>query len=517
MKLLFFVLAICAVGGAVLWRATSSPARLGPAIAAEALYTVQRGKLTVTITENGTLMAKNSEKIMSQSQRGGKITFLIEEGMTVEPNEVLCRLDTTDLETMQQQLELDIVKTDADRDTAATELEIQKSENVATIEKAKIALTKAQKDREKYTDGDAPKEQRNLEVSIKEAETKHSRAQKKLEDSKMLLEQDYINKSDLEQDQIDYERAEIQLVSARRDLEIFNIYTRPMMMTDKESAVSDAPRALDNADKRAHSTQRQREVAVESQQVRLTSLKKRLEDTKKEIENFTIRAPSPGIVLYGDPSQPWYRSELKLGAQIWGGMPLFTIPDRRVMQVQVQVHEADINVVKEGQIANITMDTYPGLVLSGAVTKVAQVAGNGGGGGGDSGEVKKFTVSLTLDSTGGQELKPGISAKAAIFIEERDDVLFVPLQCVFLDEGTHYCYVMRDGDKPERVRIKPELSNDTYTQIVEGVAVGDRVLLYNPQLEQQPSSGSPSSDDSAPAVSTPAETKVTSAVPKAGD
>ncbi len=444
------------------------------------LFTAKRGKLTVTVTENGSLMAKNSERITAQIKRGGKVTFLIEEGKTVEENEVLCRLDTTALKTQRQQLELDIVKTDADLFTAQTELEIQESETVADVEKAQIAMTKAQMELERYRDGDAPKERRNLEVAIKEAETKHSRAKKKHEDSVMLLEQKYINQSQVDQDQIDFERSEIELNGAQRDLEIFDKYTYPMTMTERQTAISDAQRQLDNAEKRGQATLRQKEVAVESQERRLTRLKEQLDEVKEEIENFTITSPSPGIVIYGDPNQPWYRNEIKLGGQIWGGFTLFTIPDLRVMQVQMQVHEADINKIKEGQVATVTMDTYPGLVLQGKVSKIAAIAGDPNSRATD--EVKKFGVDITLDSTGEQTLKPGISAKAEIFVEERDDVLFAPLQCVFLEEGIHYCHVLRNGE-PLRMAVKPGLSNDTYIEIVEGVEEGEQVLLYNPTLQ----------------------------------
>ena len=483
MKSFFIVMAVAFVGGGgtyVIRNLSNAASRSG--VPGEALYTVERGKLTVTITENGSLMAKNSEKISFTGRRGGNITFLIEEGKTVAKGEVLCKLDTTELEKQIQQGELDIVKTDADLNSAKTELEIQVSENVAAIEKSKITLIKAENDLEKYRDGDVPKERRNLEIAIKEARTKHSRAKKKYEDSVKLEAEKFINQSQLEQDQIDFERSEIQMTGADRDLELFEKYTLPMTMVDKQTALKDAKRGVDNAGKRAKSTLRKKEVAVQSYDQRLRRITTNLDQVKKELEKFTIKSPAPGIVLYGDPSQPWYRQNIKIGAQMWGGgQTLFTIPDLSVMQVQVQVHEADINKVKVGQVATITMDTYPGMVLKGKITKIASIAGQQMGG--MSAEVKKFTVDIVIDSTKGNTLKPGISAKAEIFIDEREEVLFVPLQCVFIEEGTHYCYVMRDGNQPVRVAVKPELSNDTYLQIVEGIEEGDLVLLYNPVLK----------------------------------
>jgi HlyD family secretion protein len=484
-SIVVIVIVVLGGGGALLIRNASS-GEGGNEAANDALYTVQCGKLTVTVTENGSLMAKNSEKIHFQGRRGGKITYLIEEGKTVEAEEVICRLETTDLETQVQELKLNIVQTEADLNTAQTELDIQKSENVASLEKAQIALTKAENELEKYRDGDAPKERRNLEIAIKEAETKHSRSKKKYEDSVKLLEQDYINKSQVEQDQIEFERAEIQLVGARRDLELFEKYTFPMAVTDKQTAVSDAQRELENAGKRAESTLRQREVAVESKDQRLKTLQKKLEEVEEEIEKSTIKSPSPGIVIYGDPSEPWYRQRIQLGNQVWRGFTLFTIPDLRVMQVQVHVHEADINKIKEDQVVTVTMDTYPGLVLSGKVTKIAAIAGEPGSRGNE--EVRKFTVDITLDSTEGMTLKPGISAKAEIFIEEKQDVLSVPLQCVFIEEGTHYCYCVGDDDEPTRAAVTTGLSNDSHIEITDGLDEGDQVLLYNPALAAQAAS-----------------------------
>ena len=474
------IIIAAAAGGGLLLLAGEGEAGAGSSLPEGMLYPVARGNLTVTVTENGSLNAKNSEKVVFEAERSGKIMYLIEEGKTVEEGEVLCRLETTELEAELQELELDIVKTEADLDTARTELDIQKSENVASVEKARIALTKANNELERYRDGDAPKERRNLEVAIKEAETRHSRSKKKHEDSVELLKQDYINKSQVEQDQIEFERAEIQLLGARRDLEIFDQYAYPMTMTDKQTAVNDAQRDLENCEKRAASVLRQREVAVESQESRLDQLTKKRDKVKDMIEKFTVKAPVPGIVIYGEPDRWWYRDEIKLGNQIWGGFTLFTIPDLRVMQVQVEIHEADINKIKEEQPATVTMDTYPGLVLKGKVSKIASVASSSGRRGRD--EVKKFTVDITLESTNDLELKPGISAKAEIFVDERTNVLSVPLQCVFFEEGKHYCFVKRTEPEPVRVEVKPDLSNDSHVQINEGLELGDRVLLYNPVL-----------------------------------
>jgi len=472
------IVAAVAGGGAVLYR-TGTATHGGGAIDSDLLYSVTRGKLTVTLTENGTLMAKNSEKITLRARRGGKITWLIEEGAEAKEGDELCKLDTTELLEQKQQLELDIVKTTADLKTARTELDIQRGDNVATIEKAQIALQKAENELEKFKEGDAPKQRREAEVAIKNAETERSRAEKKFASSQKLQASGFYTQEQVDQNRVDFERRDIELVGARKDLEMLEKYTLPMTLAERQNAVKDAQRDLENAQKRAESTLRQKEVAVEGAERRLESLNKKLEEVNQEIEFFTLKAPAPGIVIYADPTRPWYRDNIKLGGDVWGGLTVFTIPDLRVMQARVAIHEADINKLKEGQSATVTMDTYAGLVLTGKVTKVATIAGDTDRYRSD--EVKEFNVDVTLDSTGGETLKPGISAKAEIFIDERPEVLYVPLQAVFLEEGKHYVHALRSG-VPTRVEVQPDISNDAYIQINGGVSEGDQVLLYNPNL-----------------------------------
>jgi len=484
MKVAAVVAMLVAVGAAAGWGLTRKPDGSEAAGGASAgmLFTVPRGELVVTLTENGTLTAKESKKINSGTESQGKVTFLIEEGKAVAQDELLAKLDTTDLESQVEQLGLDIVGAQANLQTAKTELDIQKTDNAASTEKAQLALEKAQQELDKYKDGEAPAERRKLDVAIKEAETNHSRSKKKFEDSQKLYDQTYINRSQLEQDQIEYERAVVNLDGAKLDLQMFEKYTLPMGTRAKEVAVSDAEREKSNADKRAESTLRQKEVAVEQNDKKLTMLNKQLDKAQKEIAKMTIKAPIPGIVLYGDPDEPWYRDNIKLGGEVWGGMTLFTLPDLRVMQVKLQVHEADINKLKEGQTAKVSMDTYPGVILDGDITRIASIADTGQDRWNRDPEVKKFTVEITLKGGEDLHLKPGISAKAEIFIDRRESTVYVPLQCVFLEEGKHLCWVQEGAGEPKCIEVTPGLSNDNFLEILSGLDPGQTVLLYNPRL-----------------------------------
>ncbi|MGE3172223.1 MAG: efflux RND transporter periplasmic adaptor subunit [Planctomycetota bacterium] len=467
-------------GGGAWWLSGDGAAVAAGAAADPSTYTVARGDLDITITENGTLVAKESRKVVPEFRGEGKIVFLLEEGAAVQEGDVVCRCDTSGLEDQVEQQEMDIVQGEAALVTARTELEIQIAENAAEVEKARMTLDLMRQEDEKYRDGVAPQDRRVLEVGIKDAETEFKRAQKRHEDSQRLVEQDFIKRSELEQHAIDLEKATVKLESARQALALQLKYTAPMTLRKNTNAVADAERDLETAEKRARSRLNQREADVLQAEKKIKRLQQQLKDRREDIEKMTLKAPCPGILIYGDPREPWYREQCKVGGMIYGGNTLMTIPDLRVMQVKIEVHEADINKVEVGQPVDVTMDTYPGLQLQGEVSRVANIASSGSPWEPVS-EVKKFGVEILLKDTAAQQLKPGISAKARIRIARRDGVLYVPLQCAFLEDGGHRCLVV-GPDGPQRRAIEVGMSNDTWIEVRSGLEAGERVLLHNPFL-----------------------------------
>ena len=479
MKRIFMVLLVIGAGilGLILLSAN------GFAFAADkqvdlATYVVVRKDLEITLTETGTLMAKKSETLQPKFRGSAKINFLIPEGEEVEEGTVVCKFDTKDAEKALDELELQLLGAQTSLKTAQTDLEIQRSDNISNISKAGIAADKALKDLERYRDGDAPQEKRKLEIALKDARTTYAKAKKKYEDSMKLIELKYINQAELDDHQIAFEKAEIQRDEADLGIKLHDKYSYPMMMAEKQNAVDETQRARNTATKRAESEIGQKEVQVTQAKKRVTRYGDSIEKAKEDLDNMVMKAPSTGIIVYGDPKQPWYREQIKIGGQLGRGHTVMTIPVLAIMQVKLGIHEADIGKVHAGLKARVTMDSYPGLVLEGEVAKVAMIAG-GSNPWQPSTNVKKFDVEVTIDND--QKLKPGISAEVEIMIDTRVDALFVPLQCAFLEGGKHWVNVAV-GAQTKRREVTVGLANDSYVEILEGLKEGDQVLLYNPNL-----------------------------------
>jgi multidrug efflux pump subunit AcrA (membrane-fusion protein) len=104
------------------------------AIAPEAFYTAKVGDLAISVIENGYLKAKNSIEISPEFQREATITWLVEEGKTVEKDEVLAEFDRTELENQIDDIEKQLLQSQNELASAKADLEIQRRDSQAAIE-----------------------------------------------------------------------------------------------------------------------------------------------------------------------------------------------------------------------------------------------------------------------------------------------------------------------------------------------------------------------------------------------
>ncbi len=468
------------------------------------LFAVRRGDLVVSVTETGYLKAKNSVNLSPKFKREGTISWLVEEGKKVETGEKLVEFDASDLDTQISELENGLLQYQIELEAARAEKGIQERDNIASIEKAELALEAAKLALERYQDGDAPTAHQKLELAAEKARSEFQRATERYEQVPELLREGFLTKIDAEEERIRLREAEIEMQNAARELELHVKYTYPMDMTEKTATVKDANRELENARIKADINLKEKQARVAQEELKVQQSTNRLDTLREDRANMTISAPSPGIVHYGDPARPWYYDEIKVGETVWQGRTIITLPDLREMQVLVDVHEADIGRVTADLPVNVTIETDRGVLLLGKVATVAAVASSNEWGGDGQ---KSFRVEISLEPIE-LELRAGISARAEILVEELKDVLHVPLHAVQAEEGRHFCFVL-DGVTTAEREVTIGKSNAHYVEILTGLEEGETVVLYDPRHETGARSSSEKAAEEEPESSfTGAETPV---------
>ena len=250
----------------------------------------------------------------------------------------------------------------------------------------------------------------------------------------------------------------------------------------------------------------QAQARLESTEASFNLQKSHVAKLERQIAACIIRAPSPGIVIYGSSSDWYQRREdpIEVGDMVRRGQKIFTIPNSNVMGVELRVHESSVNKVMPGQDVTVTVEAHPDLTFRAKVVKVAPLP-DPQHGWLDPG-VKVYTTYVMIEGSH-EVLKPGMSAKVEILVEQLRNVKIVPVQVVENRAGKKFCYVATDSGPAEREVITGAFNN-TFVEIVSGLEVGDKVLLSPPRgVEREPASETkqpqqPSPEDKQPQDST---------------
>jgi HlyD family secretion protein len=138
-----------------------------------------------------------------------------------------------------------------------------------------------------------------------------------------------------------------------------------------------------------------------------------LDHERFNLEHTTIRAPIDGVVI---------SRNVDVGQTVAASLQaptLFTIAqDLTRMQIETDVDEAFIGMVKEGDPVSFTVFAYPRRTFSGTLGQVRLEPKIEAG-------VVKYNCIVHVDNSD-LSLKPGMTATVAIEVERRDDVLKVP-------------------------------------------------------------------------------------------
>ena len=476
MKTLIIVLGgVVLAGGAFKLFASGGAPVLAGGAPTQATSAVRRGDLKISVSESGYLKAKNSVNIQPQFAREGTITWLVKEGKTVEADELLVEFDKTELQMQIDDISNNLIQYRTELEAAKAEFEIQKRESAASAEKADFDLQVARMKLEMYEKGEGPNEMRKKKLAVEKAHSELARARERFDKVPELRKEGFLTKIQEEEERIAVREKEIEVENADKDFELYETYTQPMELRQRQNAVQDAERGLTNAREKAEISLKEKEARVTSSDGKVKSTDSRLGKLTRELGFMTIRAPRAGIAYYADPAEPWNHDDIKVGNRIHQGNTVITLPDLKEMQVLIQVHEADIDLVKLDQAVTVTIEAAKDRTFPAKVTKIGAVANSNWG----NPENKTFEVEITMDPID-VEMRAGTTAKAEIQVETIPEALQVPVHAIFAEEEEHFCFVNAAASFEKR-SVKIGKNNNHHVQVLEGLKEGEPVLLYDPR------------------------------------
>ncbi|HEX7702276.1 MAG TPA: efflux RND transporter periplasmic adaptor subunit, partial [Kofleriaceae bacterium] len=196
-----------------------------------------------------------------------------------------------------------------------------------------------------------------------------------------------------------------------------------------------------------------------------------IDHANQELKSMEVTAPNDGVLVL---QRNWNGALPKLGDQMFPGQTLAEIPVLDAMEAEVYVLEVDGSGLVEKQPADVVVEARPDQTFHGkirVVDKLAQPRDQGS-------PVNYFGVTIALDKTDKEIMKPGQRVRATLVLDQ-EDAIVVPRQAVFEKDGKPIVY--KNGATGFAASpVELGVASAGRVVIKKGLAEGDEIALRDP-------------------------------------
>ena len=220
-------------------------------------------------------------------------------------------------------------------------------------------------------------------------------------------------------------------------------------------------------DEQARSEAQARRAGCDAAKADVAQTQARVTATRVEQNRTVLYAPFAGTVAkivgavgeYSTPSPPGVPTP-----------PAIDLIDDTCLYVRAPMDEVDAPKISAGQAVRISFDALPKQSFPGKVKRVAPYVSA------VEKQARTVDIEATLDigaDTTAPRLLVGYSADVEVVLALREKVVRVPTSA--LQEGERVLLASADGTLQER-KLKTGLSNWEFTEVLEGLTAGDKVV-----------------------------------------
>lgn len=244
----------------------------------------------------------------------------------------------------------------------------------------------------------------------------------------------------------------------------------PATIRQAQTNLNKQQRALEQLIKNYGMRRVQTLAEINHQKMHLDREERLVSDIQEFLAEFTIIAPSPGMVIYKKDRNG---NKRKTGSSVNSfDRIIATLPDLSSMVSKVYVNEIEISKVVPGQKVIITVDAFPKKSYTGAVISVANVGEQL-----PNSDAKMFEVLIRLDGSD-QALRPAMTTWNKIIIKTFDNVVYVPLECV--QTGTDSITFVYKKNKTKQI-IQLGEQDEKNVIIENGLEPGTSIYIIPPE------------------------------------
>ena len=464
-KKLLIALAILVVlaGGLAVWKLRARPAATGQTIEYVRTVTLSRGSLDDVVSATGTVESADVSTVTTELKYTVQ-EVLVSVGDSVQEGDVICKLDTSELENQIEKLKESLADQTA-------QLQKQYDQAVASRDEAKYALDEA------YTSQSRAQSSYNSAKSAYDTIVSQLAAYQSAYDTALaeyqalLLQSEpgdlpsassdpasqpqdgtAVTQEESLADKISAAKAKLDAAEAE-----LNTMKSGLGYTAAQQAYTSAEQSLNSANTAYSQAQKTYDSAQDAVNTAAENLadggeSDELEQLYEQVENCTLRAKTAGKVTSLDAT---------VGSL--PGTTVATIQDTGSLKISINIPEYDIESVSVGLPVRITTDVTD-ETFTGTVSQISPTATGGGS------SSSQFAAEVLVDGSP-EALRIGTNASVEIILSSTEDVFTVPLDAIGQDEsGQDVVYLQTGTDEAgdptfEPVPVTVGATNDYYAEV----------------------------------------------------
>ena len=254
-------------------------------------------------------------------------------------------------------------------------------------------------------------------------------------------------------------------MAAQRVKEVCTTAASSRREAERQTSLKNKGFVSDAREDTARSEADARGAACETARADVAQAAARVSVTKVEQGRMVLYAPFDGTVAkivgelgeYSTPSPPGVPTP-----------PAIDLIDETCLYVKAPMDEVDAPKIKAGLPVRVSLDALPKQPLTGKVRRVAPYVLA------IEKQARTVDVEIDFERPADVNLLVGYSADVEIVLSGRDKVLRVPTAALI--EGSRVMMLNAESGKLEERKVKAGLANWEFTEIVEGLAEGDRIV-----------------------------------------
>lgn len=412
---------------------------------------IERRSLVESISATGSVTSAGSRTVTAEVTGVKALSVPVQVGDMVREGDLLCLLDTADLEdsladselalsVSQRRTQLDLDSAKRGLAEAETSVQIDQSRMEEQVESARISYEEARENMNRAGSdyGNANHNSAELRQALEGYQAQLAQVHEQLNGLQTSVSGgDAADRESLEAQALQLEQliTEYQMrysTAQETERNLKSVYDQTI--TTVNSAYDTYKRQLQSQEdtiRNGSSTLQSRQDSLTSSQLNAstsgTSDQQQIDRYQEQIAACNVTAPLSGIVT---------AVNLEAGEGYNGGT-IATIEDISSYEVKVEIDEYDISKIKVGQRVVIKTNGTGDLELEGEVISIAPRA--------TAGASVTYTVKTSIDMPC-EDLRMDMTAKLSIIISSKENVLTVPYAAVqTAEDGSYYIEVADEG------------------------------------------------------------------------